>query len=68
MDALNSFVSAISTVGFPCVICLIMIDIIRKIEENHKSEMHEMTEAVNNNTTALVKLIDKIENWEHKNG
>lgn len=66
MDLISSFVSAISTVGFPCVICLIMIDLIGKIEENHKSEMHEMTEAVNNNTTALVKLIDKIEGWEHK--
>lgn len=67
MDAFNSFVSAISTVGFPCVICLIMIYVIWKIEENHRGEMHEITEAINNNTTALVKLIDKIEGWEHKN-
>lgn len=66
MESFNVIISAISTVGFPCVLCIIMIYVIWKIEESHKSEIHEMTEAVNNNTTALVKLIDKIEGLENK--
>lgn len=66
MDSFNAIINAISTVGFPCVLCIIMIYVIWKIEESHKNEMHEMTEAVKNNTTALVKLIDKIEGLEKK--
>ena len=68
---MNEIVSIISTVGFPIVAAVAcgmfikwqytenqkQIDEMRK---EHKEEVTKMTEALNNNTLALQKLIDKI--------
>lgn len=61
MEKYNIIVQAISTVGFPIIIALILIYIIWKIEENHKTEMNSMITAVSNNTLVLQKLVDKID-------
>ena len=36
-------------------------EMIEKINEQHKQEMFEVTEALNNNTLALQKLTDKLQ-------
>lgn len=67
----NTIVSIISSVGFPIVACLglgwyvkYQTDMNTKQVENmrleHKEEVNKMTEALNNNTLALQKLIDKL--------
>lgn len=61
MEKYNVIVQAVSTVGFPIIIALILIYIIWKIEENHKTEMNSMITAVSNNTLVLQKLVDKID-------
>lgn len=53
--------TAISTVGFPIVVAAAMFWKMNKQDEDHKAEMMKVTEAVNNNTLALQKLIDKLE-------
>ena len=53
--------TAISTVGFPIVACIVLAVILYKQNEMHKQEMNEVKEAINNNTIALTKLTDKIE-------
>ena len=53
--------TAISTVGFPIVACIVLAVILYKQNEMHKDEMKEVKEAINNNTIALTKLTDKIE-------
>lgn len=53
--------TAISTVGFPIVACIVLAVILYKQNEAHKQEMNEVKEAINNNTIALTKLTDKIE-------
>lgn len=58
---LPEVLTAISTVGFPIVACIILAVILYKQNEMHKSEMNEVKEAINNNTIALTKLADKIE-------
>jgi inosine/xanthosine triphosphate pyrophosphatase family protein len=72
MKEMNDIVSIISAVGFPivaavgCGYCVIwqyeqnqkQMDEVRK---EHKEEVSKMTEALNNNTLALQKLIDKID-------
>lgn len=50
----------ISSVGFPIACCVAMFLQQNKITENHKSEMSEMKNAIDNNTIALTKLIEKI--------
>lgn len=57
---INIILQAISTVGFPIVVAGAMFWKMNKQDEDHKEEMNKVTEAVNNNTIALQKLIDKI--------
>lgn len=60
----QSVVTAISTVGFPAVVCVILLYINYKQNEQHKEELTKVTEALNNNTVALTKLSDTINNTE----
>lgn len=50
----------ITQIGFPVAVCLICFWYINKIQEDHKAEMEKMSEAINNNTLVMQKLIDKI--------
>lgn len=67
----NELIQAITTIGFPIVACIAMAIFYNKINDNyrtdiqrleseHKAEVKAMTEALNNNTMALQRLIDKI--------
>jgi hypothetical protein len=62
---------AVSVVGFPIVMCLIFIyyvkylndtnrEQISQLQLQHRQETTEMTKAIENNTIALTKLIDKL--------
>lgn len=68
----QALIQAISMVGFPIVCCGVTMYFLKYvIDKNredlnalnsmHKSEMTEMTQAINNNTLALTKLCDKLE-------
>lgn len=72
MDA-NIVSNLVSTLGFPIVICLVMIvgfkymfdkfmDRNAQITSEHKQEMDAVTTALNNNTLVLQKLCDKLDN------
>lgn len=66
----------ITTFGFPIVACLCMgyyvkyitdknREEIEKINTQHREEMREITQAVNNNTLALTQLTDFISGVKH---
>lgn len=66
---IQAILQAITTVGFPIVCCGAMMwyvkystdqnrDEVSKLNEQHKQEMTEVTQAINNNTMALQKLCD----------
>ena len=70
MDA-NVILQAITTVGFPIVCCGAMMyyvkysndrnrEDISKLNSDHKEEMNQITQALNNNTVALQRLCDKL--------
>ena len=61
MEMSNLILTAISTVGFPIVVAGAMFWKMNKQDDDHKEEMQKVTEAINNNTIALQKLIDKID-------
>lgn len=50
----------VGSLGFPIAMCIAMLWMLNKTNENHKSEMDKITEALNNNTIALTKLSSKI--------
>ena len=61
MDA-NIIMQAISTLGFPIVVSIAMFWKMNEQDKDHKEEMAKVTEAINNNTLTIQKLIDKLEN------
>ena len=57
----NDLSTAISSLGFPIGMCLIMCYYINKINDAHKEETDKFAEALNNNTLVLQKLCDKLD-------
>ena len=62
----NDIITAICTVGFPIVAYGALFGYVLKKDSEHRSEVEKMTEAINNNTIALTKLIERLDN-ENKN-
>ena len=71
-------ITGISTLGFPIICCLLMMYYVKystdnhreevsKLNEEHRKEMVEVTEALNNNTLALQNLCDYISIKDAKN-
>ena len=55
MDA-QGITSMIGSLGFPIVMCIIMIKLIFTMEESHKEEISSLKESLNNNTNVLARL------------
>lgn len=73
----NAILQAVGTLGFPIVCAIVMAwyvkymtdrnrEDINKLNEQHQQEMKEVTTALSNNTLALQKLSDVIENGVNK--
>ena len=61
VSCMNEILTAVSTVGFPIVACGAMYVQMNKMAEQHKQENIKLSEAINNNTIALTKLCEKLE-------
>lgn len=61
----NDIITAICTVGFPIVAYGALFWYVLKKDTEHKLETEKMTEAINNNTIALTKLIERLETNEN---
>lgn len=57
---MEGIVTAISTIGFPIVMCLILLKFQKDESAEHKEETEKFTEALNRNTLVLQKLCDKM--------
>ena len=68
---IQTVLQAITTVGFPIVCCGAMMwyvkysndqnkEEVSKLNEQHRNEMAEVTQAINNNTVALTKLCEVV--------
>lgn len=62
-----TIVSAISSVGFPIIFCIILYKQIIDQGKEHKEEVTEMTKAISNNTLAIQHLSDLLSTKELKN-
>lgn len=58
----QAITSIITNVGFPIAVCLICFWYINKMQEQHKAETDKLSEALNNNTLVMQKLINSMEN------
>lgn len=57
---MGDIVSVISSVGFPITMALILLWYIYDSNNKHKEEMDKMSTALNNNTIAITKLLDRL--------
>lgn len=57
---MGDIVSVISSVGFPITMTLILLWYIYDSNNKHQEEIDKMSEALNNNTIAITKLLDKL--------
>ena len=68
----NTLITLIGSVGFPIVACIAMAVFFAKVNDNyrndikeiqatHKEEVKAMTDAINNNTLVIQRLIDNME-------
>lgn len=64
-------IQTVSTLGFPAIMCVLMVwyikymqesyrEDISKITEIHKEETAELRKAVENNTEAVIKLCERL--------
>jgi hypothetical protein len=58
MESIQMILQAITTVGFPIVMCLCLAWYCMKINDSHKAETDKFTTALNDNTIVLQKLCD----------
>lgn len=58
---LQTITNVITTIGFPIAVCLICFWYINKMQESHKSEIDKLSEALQNNTIVMQKLVDKLD-------
>lgn len=64
----TTFTTLVGNLGISGAMCFVMTYILLKEQQSHKDEMSEMrnaidkvTEAVNNNTSLIQRLIEKLE-------
>lgn len=57
---MTEIVQAISTVGFPITMCIIMMYYMQKNNESHKEEVDTLKDAINNNTLVMTQVLDKL--------
>lgn len=53
MEEISSIVSAIGSVGFSAVMCLVLVNFM-------KDQMQKLTDAVNNNTIVVSRLLERL--------
>lgn len=56
----NNVLTLIGNVGFPIACCLYMFYYTNKQEERHRQEIDKLKQALDNNTLALTKLLERL--------
>lgn len=56
----------VSNLGFPIAMCLLMYSQMIKQNNQHQEEISTVKEAISNNTIALTKLSEKLDNAVRK--
>lgn len=75
MDS-TQIINVVQSIGFPIVMCGAMgwfvfymfnknNEQVQKIQEQHQEEIQELQQAIDNNTLALTKVIDAINNMSN---
>lgn len=61
MSDLSWITDLITSVGFPIFVALYLLWQANKEEQTHRQEVKDLSEALNNNTLVLQKIVDKMD-------
>lgn len=61
MDSLDIIIQAVSTVGFPIAMCVLMFWFLNKEQQTHKDEMNELKDVIARNNEVLASIKQLIE-------
>ena len=65
----NAIMNSVANMGFPAIVCIIMIWINRDMSKQHQEELKSVREAIDNNTKAITELkISMYSNEGHTHG
>lgn len=64
MMDLTPILQAISTTGFPIVLCIIMCYYVKYKDDRDREITAQLSKAVENNTVVITRLIDSLEREE----
>ena len=64
---MENVINIVQTLGFPIACVCALFWFVVRLEDSHKSEMSAVTEALNNNTQALIRLEQKLEDKKNEN-
>ena len=65
MGDLSWITDLITSVGFPIFVALYLLWQANKEEQTHKEEVKELSNALNNNTIVLQKIVDKMDDMKN---
>lgn len=65
---MQELINAIGTLGFPIVACCALFWQLNKTNENHKEEVKQLTTAIENNTIALTKIAERMDDKDDQSG
>lgn len=58
---MEEITTLISNVGFPIAMCIVVCYYVYKKDQSHKEEIDKLSDAVNQQTLNIQRLIDKID-------
>lgn len=61
-----AIIQLVETMGFPVVVCLCMMYYIKYLNDQHKNEMDKISDALNNNTIVMNKILDRLDRLDNK--
>lgn len=57
---MNEFIQAISSVGFPIFMCLLLLKVMKENEQNNAKIIDDLRETINKNTIVLTKIYERL--------
>lgn len=60
MEWANTLAELVRSLGFPILMCGIMVWYIKYKDDLHKNETDRLSEAIENNTIVMTRLLDKL--------
>lgn len=67
-DVISATISGVSAIGFPAFMCIIMLKYMKDSDEQNRAEIKALAKSLENNSMAITKLIEKIDNLKDKIG